>query len=79
VKDEVAPVHAMKAYRRVEVWFHTFLNSELDGGEQSASRIGRVAPRGMSSRQPLTKRVGGLQSRSGRFGFVGLFQVENAG
>jgi len=30
---------------RVEVYFHTFLTSALDGGERSASCPGHVAPR----------------------------------
>jgi len=33
--------HAMKTYGEVEMQFHAFLTSELDGGEWSASRPGR--------------------------------------
>jgi hypothetical protein len=35
----------MKAYGGVEVLLHAFLNSELDGGEWSASRPGHFIPR----------------------------------
>jgi hypothetical protein len=34
----------MKAYGRVEVWIHIFLNSVSAGGEWSASRPGRFTP-----------------------------------
>jgi hypothetical protein len=34
----------MKMYRRVEVQLHAFLTSALDGGERSASRLGRFNP-----------------------------------
>jgi hypothetical protein len=33
----------MKTYERVEVKLHVFLTSVLDGGEWSASRLGRPA------------------------------------
>jgi hypothetical protein len=36
--------HAMKTYRGVEVWLHTFLTSAPDGGEWSASRPGLCTP-----------------------------------
>jgi hypothetical protein len=35
----------MKKYWGVEVQLHVFLNSALDGGEWSASRLGRFIPR----------------------------------
>jgi hypothetical protein len=55
----------------VEVQLHAFLTSTPDGSEWSASRPGRFiltqrAP--LPRRHPLDKRLGGLQSRSGRGG-----------
>jgi hypothetical protein len=43
-----------------------FLTSALD--EASASRPGRFTPRGKRPQCPLDKRLGGLQSQSGRCG-----------
>jgi hypothetical protein len=40
--DEVVSVHDMKAYGRVEVQLHAFLNSTLGGGEWSSSRAGPI-------------------------------------
>jgi len=37
--------HAMKTNGGVEVYLHTFLTSTLDGGDWSASRLGRFYPR----------------------------------
>jgi hypothetical protein len=37
----VTKYHVMETYVGVEVQFHTFLTSALDGGEWSASRTGR--------------------------------------
>jgi len=34
----------MKTYRGVDLKLHTFLNSELDGGEWSASSFGTFTP-----------------------------------
>jgi hypothetical protein len=45
-----------------------FLLSELDGGEWSASRFCRLTPLRKSPRHPLDRKLGGPQSRSGRFG-----------
>jgi hypothetical protein len=45
---------------------YTFLTSALDGGEWWASRPGRALPRGKDPRNPLDRRLGGPQSRSGR-------------
>jgi hypothetical protein len=44
------------------------LTSALDGGEWSASRPGRFTPRERAPWYPLDRRLGGLQSRSGRGG-----------
>jgi hypothetical protein len=45
-----------------------FFTSALDEGEWSASCPGRFTPQGKSSCYPLDRRLGGLQSRSGRSG-----------
>jgi hypothetical protein len=37
IKREFAPVHALKAYRGIEVQLHSFLTLVLVGGEWSAS------------------------------------------
>jgi hypothetical protein len=37
--------HAGKTYERLDVYFHEFLTSMLDGGECSASRPCRFSPR----------------------------------
>lgn len=44
-KGKVVPIHAMKAYRGVEVSLHFFLNSVLDRGGYWASRPGHFSPR----------------------------------
>jgi hypothetical protein len=58
----------MKAYRGVDVYIYIFLTSELAGGQWSASRPGRFTRGGKRPRYPLDRRLGGPQSRSGRFG-----------
>jgi hypothetical protein len=58
----------MKIYGRVEVYLHAFLNLALDEGEWSASRPFRFTPGERAQRYPLDRRLGGLQSRSGRCG-----------
>jgi len=50
----------MKAYWRVEVQFHAFLTSTLDGDEWSAS------PPGKEPRHPLDRRLDGAHSQTGR-------------
>jgi hypothetical protein len=47
---------------------YSFLTSELDGGEWSASRPAALYPRGKDPRYPLDRRLGGPQSRSGSRG-----------
>jgi hypothetical protein len=47
--------HAMKTYWGVEVKLHAFLNSALDGGEWSASRLGHFTP---GERTPGTRWIG---------------------
>jgi hypothetical protein len=47
---------------------YSFLTSALDGGEWSASRLGRALPQGKNPRYPLYRRLGGPQSRSGHRG-----------
>jgi hypothetical protein len=40
-EDKFVPVQAMKASGVVQVWINLFLLSALDGGGQSALRLGR--------------------------------------
>jgi hypothetical protein len=47
---------------------YSFLTSALEGGEWSASRIGRALPWGKDPRYPLYRRLGVPQSRSGHRG-----------
>ena len=42
----------MKAYRRLEVQFHAFFNSELDLCERSATYPGRTTPGESTSTHP---------------------------
>jgi hypothetical protein len=60
----------MKAYWGSEgrYGFTHSLTSALDGGEWSASRPSCFTPPGKSPWYPLDRRLGGLQSRSGRGG-----------
>jgi hypothetical protein len=51
-----------------EVSSYSFLSSALDGGEWSASRLGRALFPGKDPRYPLYRRLGGPQSRSGHRG-----------
>jgi hypothetical protein len=44
LRCETVHLHAMKLYEGVEVQLHSFLTSTIDGGEWSASRLGRFAP-----------------------------------
>jgi len=40
LQDKFVPLHVMKAYGRLELHFHLFLTSELDGGEWLLPRRG---------------------------------------
>jgi hypothetical protein len=46
------------------LYFHVFLTSARNGSEWSAPRLGRIAP-GKVTRYPLSRKVGGPQSRCG--------------
>ena len=61
-KAEDAALHVLKTYDGMEVEFHLFLTSALDGEECSPSRPGCFTPR-----HPLKMWLGEPQSRSGRF------------
>jgi hypothetical protein len=52
--------HVTKAYWGMEVQFHAFLTSALDGSEWSASGTGRFTPR---KRDPGTPWIGGYVSK----------------
>jgi hypothetical protein len=41
--SNVVPMHAVKAYRGMEVLLHLPLTLLLDGGEWSVARLGRLA------------------------------------
>jgi hypothetical protein len=52
----------------VEECLHAFLTLTLDGGEWSAAHHSHFTPRERGPCYPLDRRLGGLQSRSGRGG-----------
>jgi hypothetical protein len=59
----------MKTYGRVEVRiFPPYLTSELNRGEWSISRSGRVTIQGNRSRYPLYRRLGGPRSQFELYG-----------
>jgi hypothetical protein len=62
-----------------EVYIHLFLTLARDGGERSVSHSCYLTP---GERSKLSKRLGGPQSRSGRFGkeryFLSLTRIELA-
>ena len=65
--SQVAPVHAIKAYAKVEVKRLSFLPSTLDGYKWSTSRSVRFV--GTERRRyPISRKPGGTQNRSGLFG-----------
>ena len=55
-------IHIMEA----KIQLHSFITSALDGGKWSVSHFGRFVP--VKERHLLNKRLGGSQSRAGRFG-----------
>jgi hypothetical protein len=55
--------HPVKTYEGVEVEFHPFLTSAIDGSEWLASHSGRLSPV-KEPRCPLDSRLGGLQKWS---------------
>jgi hypothetical protein len=61
-------LYAIKTYGGVDVQIYIFLTSALAGGEWSLSRPCLFTPRGKSSRYPLSRKLGGPQSRSRRRG-----------
>jgi hypothetical protein len=60
--------HDVKTFWEVEVYFHAFSTSALDGGERSASRRCFNPSKNPLYRYPLDGRLGEPQSRSGRWG-----------
>jgi hypothetical protein len=62
----------MKTYGGVDVQIHIFLTSALVGGEWSASLRCRFTP-GKEPPYQFYRRLGGPQSRSGRYGEVKIF------
>lgn len=45
LKSNFVPVHTIKAFGKMWVWFDSFLNPALDGGDWSTSRPSRLIPR----------------------------------
>lgn len=62
----VVSIHVMKACKRVEVLFLTFLNSELD--MWSALHVGHFTPGSTVARDSLSFRLGGSHSQLGHCG-----------
>ena len=50
------------------VCLHSFFTSALDGVEWPASHLSRFTSAGKNPLRKMTKMLGGLQRRSGRFG-----------
>jgi hypothetical protein len=65
IKAKAGPLHAMEAQGERMYSSYSFTTSALDGGEWSASRLGRALPPGKDPRYPLYRRLGGPQSQSG--------------
>jgi len=53
---------------RMDVWFHSFLTSALNGASGQLHASAALLPGRERPRYPLNSRLGGPQSRSGRFG-----------
>jgi len=64
----VAPVCATHTYGRVEIQFHSFVISVLDGCKWSASSLYLIHPQGKEPWQPLLRRLSRHHSQSGHFG-----------
>jgi hypothetical protein len=58
LNTEIFPIDSVEESRGVELQLRSFLTLTLDGGECSRG----------NPRRPLNRRLGGHQSRSGRFG-----------
>ena len=56
MKGEVVLVHAMKAYRGVDVQLHSFTDTAIDAEEWSTSRPRRFTPGGKKLWYPLNRR-----------------------
>jgi len=54
----------MKTYWEMDIQCHTFLDSELEEDEWSASHPDCFTPQGKSPWYPLDRRLGGPQSQS---------------
>ena len=65
-KGQVFPVRVMKAYRDMEVQFHSFLTSKLDVGVV-IFMIWPPCPGGKGSRFLLNSTLGGPQSQTESF------------
>ena len=65
MEGKAVPDHVKKTWGGVEVLVRSYLSPRLGGGEWSTSRSGRFTP-GKELRYPLNRRLGGLQSQSGR-------------
>jgi hypothetical protein len=57
--------HAIKTYGRVKLYLYAFLTVALDGGEWSASHLGRFTPKAKSSPILMDRKVGGPQGQLG--------------
>jgi hypothetical protein len=64
-REKVVHMHAMKAYRGVEVQLHSFVTWVLDEGEWSASRLSYLAPAKRAPTTPRHSRLGRCQGQSG--------------
>jgi hypothetical protein len=65
MESKVTPLYAMKVHREVELQFHSFLNSAVDGDRWSAYASAAVF-QGTELLIPFSKRLGGTQSQYGQ-------------